>query len=171
MNNTLESTCATSVVKTMRSVIGFNRWKSLHYIFSCIMFSTFFYLSNNNNGKLFLKMLLPYSSLFCKPVKSSYCPLPHFLLVSSKVPGYEVRHSVTSLNDFSVFYELKDLNFIFLAVSGRGASVCGGFAVWLTRNDLGGFALSGGKGDPRQDDAKSRHSGGRKHRWVDSHRW
>ncbi|KAK7153209.1 hypothetical protein R3I93_011187 [Phoxinus phoxinus] len=47
MSNTLESTCATSVVKTM-------------------------------------------SSLFCKPVKSSYCPLPHFLLVSSKVPGYEL---------------------------------------------------------------------------------
>ncbi|KAG1971546.1 epithelial cell-transforming sequence 2 oncogene-like [Pimephales promelas] len=30
------------------------------------------------------------SSLFCKPVNSSYRPLPHFLLVSSKVPGYEL---------------------------------------------------------------------------------
>lgn len=43
MNNTLESTCATSVMTTMRSVIAFNWWKSL----SCIIFSTFFYLSNN----------------------------------------------------------------------------------------------------------------------------
>uniref|UniRef100_A0A8C1KCJ8 Coiled-coil domain containing 28A n=1 Tax=Cyprinus carpio TaxID=7962 RepID=A0A8C1KCJ8_CYPCA len=36
-------------------------------------------------------MLFSYSSMFTQPVKSSYSPLPHFLLVSSSVPGYEVK--------------------------------------------------------------------------------
>ncbi|RXN19116.1 epithelial cell-transforming sequence 2 oncogene-like protein [Labeo rohita] len=38
-----------------------------------------------------LRTMSPYSSLqFNQPVKSSYSPLPHFLLVSSKLPGYEL---------------------------------------------------------------------------------
>ncbi|KAK2878446.1 hypothetical protein Q8A67_019237 [Cirrhinus molitorella] len=47
-------------------------------------------MSNTLESTGATSLLRPMRSLFNQPVKSSYSPRPHFLLVSSKVPGYEL---------------------------------------------------------------------------------
>ncbi|XP_043118852.1 epithelial cell-transforming sequence 2 oncogene-like isoform X2 [Puntigrus tetrazona] len=46
--------------------------------------------SNTLGSTCATSLLKNNSSMFAQPVKSSYSPLPHFLLVSSSVPGYEL---------------------------------------------------------------------------------
>uniref|UniRef100_A0A8C1F8I7 Coiled-coil domain containing 28A n=1 Tax=Cyprinus carpio carpio TaxID=630221 RepID=A0A8C1F8I7_CYPCA len=68
LNNTLGSTCATSLLKTM-------------------------------------------SSMFTQPVKSSYSPLPHFLLVSSSVPGYELLLAAVQVSVVVLPYDSQGMTF------------------------------------------------------------
>ncbi|XP_073783878.1 epithelial cell-transforming sequence 2 oncogene-like isoform X2 [Danio rerio] len=49
------------------------------------------------------------SSLFNRPVMSSYYPLPHFLLVSSKVPGYELLLAAVQVSVLVLPYDSQGM--------------------------------------------------------------
>ncbi|XP_052009835.1 epithelial cell-transforming sequence 2 oncogene-like [Xyrauchen texanus] len=54
-------------------------------------------------------MRFPYSSLFNRPARSKYCPLPHFLLVSSKVPGYELLLAAVQVSVLVLPYDSQGI--------------------------------------------------------------
>ncbi|KTG39721.1 hypothetical protein cypCar_00050351 [Cyprinus carpio] len=51
------------------------------------------------------------SSMFTQPVKSSYSPLPHFLLVSSSVPGYELLLAAVQVSVVVLPYDSQGMTF------------------------------------------------------------
>ncbi|XP_073725747.1 epithelial cell-transforming sequence 2 oncogene-like [Misgurnus anguillicaudatus] len=46
---------------------------------------------------------------FNRPVRSTYCPLPHFLLVSSKVPGYELLLAAVQVSVIVLPYDSQGM--------------------------------------------------------------